>query len=254
MATDNNPKEKSTAAASGGFLGKLKNLSKLDLQEVLKADKLKKIFSSGQRKPHPVEENLKVLEMDLIKDEVVVNFDWREHFSSMFLFLLLAAVLIGEAYYALYIWGNNQDNTKSLYLKDEIAQTQKQIDDLKYLSNEAFSFKTKLTAVQPVFKRHIYWSNFFNFLQDTTLKDVYYLNFSGTTAGSYTLASKVKDYRAINVQLKAMLSNINTASASIANEKIDNPASSSPRLINPNTQPGASFDLNLKVKPDLFSK
>ena len=247
---DNNQQDPVTVAPKS-FLDKLKGLSKLDLQEVFKGDRIKKLFSSSspssKPKPKKSSNSLDVLEMDLIKDEVIIRFDWREYASSMFLFLILAVVLIGESYYLLHVWDNGQLDAKSEYLKTDIIEVQNKINDLKDLSNEAFSFKTKLTAVTPVFRRHTYWSNLFDYLEKNTLQDVYYLNFKGNTSGSYVINSKVKDYRALNAQLKAMLSSTSTVSASTANEKIDNESG-------PSTKPGAAFDFNLRVKPELFYK
>jgi hypothetical protein len=256
MPTENNPKNKTSAPASaaGSFVDKLKKLGKLDFTEMFKPKGLKKIFASSN-KFQSNQENLKVLEMDLIKDEVVISFDWREHLISLFLFLILAALLVGEAYYVLFLWGRSQEDYKAAYLKTEINQTTDKISQLKDVSNQAFNFKNKLATVQPIFKQHVYWSNFFNFLQTNTLKDVYFLNFKGGIDGDYTLASKVKDYRAVESQLKAMRVNNNTLSATFSNENFDN-ASSSAGLVSGNTvaNPGASFDLNLKLKPEIFFK
>lgn len=192
--------------------------------------------------------NLRLLEVDLIKNEVVVLFDWRKNFFNLFVFLLLTAGVIGEAYYLLSIWEKKQVYNKNDYLKSEIANIDNKIQAIQEESEKAVAFRNNLQNALPIFNRHVYWSNFFDFLEANTLSDLYYLAFDGTTSGTYSLPARVKDYRAINFQLDRMLRATSTVlSASIANEEVNSAAK-------PNEKVGVSFNLNLNILPDIFTK
>ena len=200
-------------------------------------------------KPKKVEKikvpaNPKILEMDLLQDQVAVEFNWRRHWLIMFVFLLFTTVIIAEAYVTLYLWESNEIAVKGQKLKTEVASVTKEIADAKAAAAPAVNFKDRANLVSTVFKNHIYWTNLLNYLERNTLADVYYLGLNGDTTGNYNLEAKVKDFRATASQLKFFLADSSTAAATINNTKIDN----SPNAV------GASFDLNIKIKPDLFIK
>ena len=49
---------------------------------------------------------------------------------------------------------------------------------------------------------HVYWSSFFQLIEEVTIKDIYYTGgFSGTTDGLYTLKARTDSYESMKNQL-----------------------------------------------------
>jgi hypothetical protein len=189
--------------------------------------------------------NPSILEVDLIKDQVDIRFNWNKNLSILGIFSLITLVLVAEVYITLFLWQKNEIATKTSRLKQESRIVNEEINKAREDATEALEFKSKSEAVSYSFYKHVYWSNFFNYLEKNTLADVYYSGFGGDTTGIYILKSFVQDFRALAVQLRAFISDPNTVSALVANEKINN---------TPGKTVGVLFDLNLIVSKALFNK
>jgi hypothetical protein len=187
--------------------------------------------------------NPEILEVDLIKDEVEVGFNWRKNLWIMAGLVFLVVIVAGEIYGTLYLWEKNEIYLKADKLRSETKIIDKEISEAKAKATEATAFKDELNFLSPIFNGHIYWTNFFKYLEKNTLADVSYASFKGDTSGNYALHAFVKDFRAIGVQLKSFLSDPETTTATIANEKINN-----------TDKVGVSFDLNLSIKRTLFNE
>ncbi len=188
--------------------------------------------------------NPKILEMDLISDQIEISFDWKKNLSILGVFVLITLVLVGEIYLTLFLWQKNEIYSKTEKLKSEAQSINQEIQNNQAKAADALVLKNKLEVITPILAKHVYWTNFFTYLQTSTLADVFYSGFSGGVDGNYALKAFVKDFRAIGVQLKAFLAGDKTNSASISNERINNSGKSV----------GVMFDLNLSVKNDLFNK
>jgi len=174
---------------------------------------------------------------------VEIGFDWRKNLWIMGSLVLVMVIMAGEIYGTLYLWEKNEIYLKADKLRSETRIIDEEINQTKSKAAEAMAFKDELNFLTPIFNGHIYWTNFFKYLEKNTLTDVSYASFKGDTSGNYSLQALVKDFRAIGVQLKAFLSDPDTTTATIANEKISN-----------TDQVGVSFDLNLSIKRTLFNE
>jgi len=188
--------------------------------------------------------NPKILEMDLISDQIEISFDWKKNLSILGVFVLVSLVLVGEVYLTLFLWQKNEIYSKTEKLKVESQSITQEIQTNKEKAAAALVFKNRLEVIEPILAKHIYWTNFFTYLQEKTLADVFYSGFSGGVDGNYALKAFVKDFRAIGVQLKAFLNGDKTNTAIITNERIDNSGK----------DVGVIFDLGLSIKSDLFNK
>ncbi len=188
--------------------------------------------------------NPDILDIDLIKDEVPVIFDSKKHLYALAAFIMLSFFLVFEVYFFLYSWEKQEISKKADALTEEITRLDGQIIELKKEAASATDWRNRMNSITPVFNNHVYWSNLLRYLENNTLADVYYSGLSGDTGGSYLLHSWVKDFRAISFQLKTILADNLTASAKISNEKVNNGDQSQ----------GVLFDLNLSVKPRLFTE
>jgi len=64
--------------------------------------------------------------------------------------------------------------------KQEINKLEKEVTELAGIT-------IRIKEVKLLLNEHIYWTNFFNFLEDNTLDDIYYEDFNGGLSGLYTL-------------------------------------------------------------------
>ena len=198
--------------------------------------------------------NPRILDVDLIKDEIDIEFNWRKNIWIMVGLIFLALIMAGEVYFTLYLWQNNEIFTKSESLRKETQYIDGQIATIKAQSAEAVAFKDRLTFVNNFFANHIYWTDFFRYLEKNTLADVSYSGFSGDTTGSYNLKSLVSDFRAIGVQLQTFSTDPDTQTAAVADQKIDNGQQATSTELSGEPNVGVHFTLNLVIRKSLFNE
>ncbi|PKM91786.1 hypothetical protein CVU82_01090 [Candidatus Falkowbacteria bacterium HGW-Falkowbacteria-1] len=216
-------------------------------------EKIKKIFSSLNEKNDDYDigdddkiDHLQLLESDLIKGEVPIVFEFRRHLIAFFALLLISFVLIMEVYFLLSWWEKNKSLENSYYLQDEISAVNREKKELEQEYNEAFNFKNKMNTSFSVLDDHVYWSNFFLFLEQNTLKNVYFKNFSGDISGSYILPAVTDDVRAVSYQSKYFSADRRTSSVAISDEEIGVGGLS--------TESGfVNFNINLNLNPRTFN-
>ncbi len=186
-----------------------------------------------------------VLETNLIKGEIITFFDWHSKIGIVASAFLIPIFVIGASYYglALYQKSNEAKNAeqmqKFLEVEQEIA---KEEVDLKEISD----FQAKLKVISKVFSQHIYWTNFFKFLEDNTIKDVYFVNFEGDTSGNYKLDSLATKYSSIPEQINTFKNN----------KKINNVLAEGGEMVagNEKNKTLVKFILNFSVSKDIFTE
>lgn len=109
-------------------------------------------------KKNPLQ-NPKILEVNLIKGEVKVVFDWGRNISVLLLVLLVAGLLVTEVYFGLNWWAE-QENLKSLELSGEIAKVGQEVNKIKSGADEALSYKDKSNSLGRLLNNHVYWTTF----------------------------------------------------------------------------------------------
>lgn len=189
--------------------------------------------------------NPKVLEVNLVKDEVGIEFNWSKHLLSLFLTLFVSVLLVVEIYYGLD-WWQKQEEDKTVAINAELATTTQQVKNISNNSKDFSIFKDKVGLTKQMADSHIYWTNFFNWLEKNTLNSVTYSDFSGDTSGSYNLGATAKTFSDISWQVKAFKDNpmlntvwVDSGSAGRSEGKDS--------VVN-----AVSFSIGLKVKPQIF--
>ncbi|MDP2709358.1 MAG: hypothetical protein Q8O93_04960 [bacterium] len=159
--------------------------------------------------PAPIEpagETGRVLQTNLIKGEIITFFDWQRKITVLIIALLAPMAAIGIIYYGLSFYqkevqAKNQEQRQKF---NELAQNIKEEEaGLKEVS----AFQDKLAIISQVFSQHVYWTNFFKFLEDNTIQDVYYTAFAGDTGGDYNLEAITSGYGGIGEQLNGFKGN-----------------------------------------------
>ncbi len=188
--------------------------------------------------------NLGLLETNLIKDEIEINFNWKK---DLIIFLVLLGVIIIfalESFIVLSIWKNKKEIENSHYLETEISQITNEINGLQDKYNTAIEFQSKLDMSSQVLNKHVYWTKFFNFLEKNTLKNnIYYKNFKGDIYGQYVLPTVSNNVLATNFQTKIFSNNSLVSSALISDEEINNEEINKTFI---------NFNLNLSLNSNIF--
>jgi len=182
---------------------------------------------------------------NLVKDQAVSFFNWQQKMLTLALSLILCCLAISLVYVGLLIWQKEKlnDNKATLANFDAInAEVVKNEDDLKEITN----FNKKLDMVQFLLNNHIYWTNFFNFLENNTLKDIYYEKFTGDLTGKYKIPSVARNLDAISLQLEVMKAYNMIKTIQYSSAQSDN--------TNKDVAATVKFNLELSIDPKIFIK
>lgn len=189
--------------------------------------------------------NPKILEVNLIKGEARVLFDWRKELLVLLVVFLIAGSLVAELYFGLDWWGREEMANAQL-LSNQIDALNRDIAQIKGQTDAALTYQAKTTAVGQLLTNHIYWTKFLRWLEKDTLSSVKYAGFSGDLTGLYKLAASAPSYAEVSWQAKAfrddpLVVKVEVTSAGGASKDTKG-------------QSGISFPLSLQVKPDIFKK
>lgn len=217
--------------------------------------------------------NPEVLDVNLIKDEIGVSFDWKKPLLKFFVMAALAAGFVAEIMFALGNWQKSEE-AKAGALNSGFQEVNSELRNMKGESDSIVAFKDKLDLANQLVEKHIYWTNFFNWLEKKTLSSVTYGDFDGDTKGVYALSAKTNSYADISWQVKTFLedsmtlkakvesgtssdsgsSDGNSSSDSNSGQQATSTATSAPSSDNSSGSQNVSFDLDLTVKPEIFYK
>lgn len=151
-------------------------------------------------------------QVNLIKEHRSMFFNWQSKMLSMIFFVVLTCLVCVLAYGYLLIL-EKEKQSSNLYIFTNLDNINKQIASVKRgLDESIVPFNDKLMYTGYMLDNHIYWTNFFQFLEQDTLADVYYsagmdATISGNVKGSnglFELSSVAKDYNTISNQTKVM--------------------------------------------------
>lgn len=193
-------------------------------------------------------QNPKILEVNLIKDEGKISFDRNKHFLVMAIVLSLAGLFVAEIYFGLN-WWQTQEIARAKTLHEDVAKITQDANKLRSQASAALAYKTKSVAFTNLLNDHLYWSNFFNWLEKNTLSSVKYGSFSGDLSGLYTLGAAAPSFADVSWQVKSFLNDPATRKVEVT------AASASAGKGQNKGQAGTvNFDLTLQVKQEIFRK
>jgi len=125
---------------------------------------------------------------------------------SRLLFLIVAIIAILAIFFISRLYGNwhfNKLESQVEYLKREIVLLEVQTapfiedrDNIAFLTNKA-------AEVKKVLNNHVYWTNFFNFLEAYTVPDVYFGDFSARAGESVSLMASSRNLISLAQQIVA---------------------------------------------------
>lgn len=221
-----------------------KNKSNISLSNAKKA--IMGTFSSAKGW-----ESSQTIKTNLIQGEITTIIDWGEKKRLAFYLLLALAIIIGGFYFALLGW-EYKSKHEAAKLGGVIAELEKQIETAEKTVKEVDDFQQKLKFVSNLLDRHIYWTNFFYFLEKNILtKAVVLGGFSGGTEGEYVFDLKASEYIDIPNQVRALKANDKVIDAWVlaGMQAIETTLNKHEEEI---SEKVVNFSLNLILKPALF--
>lgn len=197
-----------------------------------------------------------ITETNLIKGQTTLYFNWRRFWLDLIQWLVITLFFLSLCGVLFYLWRQNQNKQTT-----DTVQRLAKVDQLVTLAEnevgDVLDFRLRLMLVSELLNSHIYWSNFFSFLEKNTLPNVFYQDFSGDTHGEYILKARTDNFDSMAKQLKVLrraadvLEVDSEGGDMIKNEPIvDESGTSSEVTTTPATQ--LNFSIKLKIKPELF--
>ena len=196
--------------------------------------------------------NPEILEVNLVKDEVVVFFDWNKNIFVSLLVFIVAGLFVFEIYFGLNYW-EKRENDKALIIEAQTNSIRSEVVKLTADYKNALSFKDKSTAFSELLKNHIYWTRFFSWLESNTLNTVKYGSFSGDLSGAYSLNATAPSFAEVSWQTKVLNDNSYVNSVKVDSVASEKQLPEDGEELNV-TAADVSFNLELEVNPNIFKK
>ncbi|MEA3463561.1 MAG: hypothetical protein U9R14_00545 [Patescibacteria group bacterium] len=233
-------KQEQLQAAKIKKLIKIKEAEKKESEKINEKEHQKKLekFQSTEW------ENPDILETNLIKGEIISFFNWKKNLIILLNTVILACLIIGAIYGCLIYWQQVKEkkvkafDQKFIELNSQIKQAEENIAEILL-----FQQKIKLAGI--LLDKHIYWTNFFSFLEDNIIADVYCFDFSGDIKGYYNIAAMAKSFSVITQQIQAMQEDDRVVEAKVMGGSLSQAGKEG-------QSGGIKFNLELSVNPKIF--
>jgi hypothetical protein len=248
----NNKKSKEENREEGVGIEEVKNIESKDKEDIKDNEesqskekgKNESQLSAQSESDHEFEKS-NILEINLVKDQINVYFDWYKNIAMLVVFVFLSAVLVAEIYLALSWWQSENDSAVGQE-EQRFIELSEETREIRAQAEEALTFQTKLNRANYILDNHLYWSNFFNYLEKNTLENVQYKSFEGDILGNFTIPAVSNNFPSLGQQIYQLQSDPNTLEASISNgEKLESTEENLEQV---------EFEIDLKVSPKLFKK
>lgn len=202
---------------------------------------IKSKLSFGSKKNDDV-----TIKTNLIKSEGVTYFDWKEKIKVLIINVILTLIILGTGYGYLD-YKEKGINQKSSALLAEIETLKGKVGEAEAEVKIVDEFQKKVKIVSDLLDKHIYWTNFFNFLEKNMLSDVYLeSNFEGRVDGTFNLISNGDSFTTITNQSRVIRENDKVLNVAVKSGKAKSGDGQKSQEV--------EFSLNLDVDPSLFYK
>ena len=226
----------------------------------------KPAFGLFGRRPHPAKERTRQsatavttpvaetpadrsgLDVNLIPEGLAnqkeQNFARRLVRSGILVVLTLAVVGLA---YAGIVWYKLMINRQVEETTAQVNQLEGQIAAIQADTERATSLQQRLELIRDLLDRHQYWTKLFAVLEEHTINDVYYTNFSMAGTEKVVLTAVGKDYQSVARQLVAF----QAATDVITDVEINSALANLDDLGN---YQDVNFTINLTLNPDVFRR
>jgi hypothetical protein len=176
--------------------------------EEKKENKVEELPAEQLKPELPDEKMQPVIRTNLIRGEIITFFDWPSKIIVLISAILTSVFLIGVIYFGIMYY-KKENQVKSQEQAQKFTELTQKINQEEVGLEKISDFQAKLKTTSQIFAKHLYWTNFFKFLEDNTIKDVYYSGFIGDTSGNYSLDALAVSYNNISEQAKILKNNKN---------------------------------------------
>lgn len=227
-----------------------KDKDKNDEKNINWKEKANNLLQSFRKKINHEDTNASnVLKTNLIQGTTTVTFDWGKNITPIFSSFFISIFIICIVYIGLILWEDKTINRGTALINDtealiiKIKQAQKKAEAVNI-------FQKKIGLVKYLLEEHVYWTKFFNFLEDNTLTVAYYSEgFTGSTNGSYNFSVVTENYSSINDFINILKNNDYVLDSTVTGAMLG-----ADKNKNFNKNAATSFELLLKLNPTLFKK
>jgi len=205
------------------------------------------------------------LKTNLIEGTDEITFDWKGVLKVFAVNLVIAFFVVGSLYGVVAYWEGRTDK-RSESLEEEIQRLRDVIasKEEKVAQSEDLQRKTEIVAT--LLDRHVYWTQFFKFLEERTLPEVYFTEgFSGDPKGEYSLSAQTDNFASISEQVAVlqdheMVKDASVQSGSLKVKSVEVEGQAGGEGGNDRETPQkkekeiVTFTLNLRLDPAIFHK
>ena len=213
----------------------------------------KKTLAKEKSKESDYLKNPDILGVNLVKDEVIIHFDWNKHLFITLLVFIFAGLFVFEIYLGLDYW-EERESQKAIAIEEETNQLKRDIVKLTNESQDALSFKDKSAAFSDLLNNHVYWTRFFTWLESNTLNTVKYNGFGGNLSGSYTLDASAPSFAEASWQVKVLTNNDEVKNVSVNSVTSNADILEDGQVLEELEAETVSFSISLEINPEIFKK
>lgn len=136
-------------------------------------------------------------------------------------------------------------------IQEDIRAVETDIATFSKVRSNATTLAQRTDRIQTLLDRHVYWTQFFQKLEEHTVDEVSYGSFTGSLSGAFGLDATGADLASVTRQVYAFeaadnfISDVSVLSASLLGSSND-ATSGAP------TAPRASFTLDIIIQPDVL--
>lgn len=225
------------------------------------------LFKKRKQKKYTPEKSLrnpKILDLNLIKEETSLEFNWRKNIFSIFFIIGIAFFIVAEIYFGLNWWQKDEESRLEL-AQAEMRLLNQQVSETRAEAKDALAYIEKTKIISPLLDNHVYWTNFFSWLEKNTLSTVSFDGFEGSLGAEYALSGQAGSYAEVSWQAKQLLDSdqverveilsATLGEAPISQEELERLAEAGEPVPVPQALvPPVSFTLNLEMNQDIFKK
>ena len=184
----------------------------------------------------------------LLPEETTVSVEKTKRSKKIILFIVTAVILVligGGLYWALKLY-QGQAELDLQKIEADLSAISKKNQDLSLKKNQAQFFQKKLKTANKLLENHLYWTNFFSFLEKSTVADVYFINLIGGSDGQIVMSGVAKSYAAMSRQIIAFRTDERVSKVSVLSASASVDTEGNVTEIN--------FDAKLQLNPEIFLK
>lgn len=215
----------------------------------LAASQQKGAGEKEKTKPKEMHDGRRAVTVNLATKEIMKETAKRIGRKSVRSIIISAVASLAASallYGGVLIYGQMQKRTFEA-VTSPLDEINKEIGALESKSKDLIAFQSKLVAVKSLFDEHVYLSDIFRKLEETTLPEVSYTNVSVAPNMAVSVNGVANSYTTLGRQLLAF----NRAKEFIARAEI----SSASAVLGSNGQiSGVNFDMNLTLQKDTVKK